>query len=512
MSRKPKPKNQLSAGQRAALYVEEQENRRRAMLGEENNSDGKESAEAVDVAMSPTQTTKPAAKKKVLPKPQHAVINVDFSIPAGNLRALSGMCNGPVSFDSDISSVFRDMRVPYVRYNNTDTAVSRYAFDISRIFPDKNADEGDPESYNFDVTDRYIMAAYNCGARVILRLGESDGQSGWALDDPQKWVSVCLHTVKHYNDYWKNGFAYGIKEFEIAPVGNFTGDHKDAAVFDLYGRAAKALKTLDESYLVGGMSFSSYSPSARELVKYCAANRLPLDFISFTSLTDTPEKVFSAVEKYTELLYNLGFSGTKIMLSEWNYIKKISEFADSSLYLENAGGAYSRECREIFEAQKGIVGAAFCSSLMLGLNQYPLVEYATYYDAQPAVSKFCGICDRYGNIEKPFYAFKAYSDIQKLGQGVLCHVEENPEMQKSGVYAAAAVSDKGGMVMISSFDGPQVVDLRLDMIPDNVYNAEIYMSDGVKNLEFCDSVALTGLKKRLLLSMSAYGFAIIKIF
>ena len=85
-------------------------------------------------------------------------------------------------------------------------------------------------------------------------------------------------------------------------------------------------------------------------------------------------------------------------------------------------------------------------------------------------------------------------------------------MQKSGVYAAASISSEGGMVMISSFDGTQMVDLRLDMIPDNVYNAEIYMSDGVKNLEFCDSIPLSGLKKRLLLSMSAYGFAIIKLF
>ncbi len=507
MSRKPKPKNQLSAGQRAALYAEEQENRRRAMSGEstpvENESRKADETEKAE--------TKPVVKK-ALPKPQHATINVDFSIPAGEIKLLGGMCNGPVSFDSDISSAFRDMRVPYVRYNNTDTAVSRYAFDVSRIFPDKNADENNPESYNFATTDKYIMAAAGCGAKIIYRLGESDGQTSWALQNPQKWVNVCLHIVKHYNDYWNGGFAYGITEFEIAPIGNFVSDKKDAEVFELYGNMAKALKLFDEEYRVGGMSFSSYSASAREFAKYCAANHLPLDFISFTSFTDTPEKVFADVEKYTALLYNLGFVNTKIMLSEWNYIKKISEFADSSLYLENVGGVYSKECREIFEAQKSIVGAAFCSSLLLGLNQYPQLEYATYFDAQPALSKYCGICDRYGNIEKPYYAFKAYSDIQKFGHSVLCHVEENPEMQKSGVYAVASVSDKGGMVMLSSFDGTQMVDLRLDMIPDNVYNAEIYMSDGVKNLEFCDSIALTGLKKRLLLSMSAYGFAVIKIF
>ena len=504
MSRKPKPKNQLSAGQRAALYAEEQENRRRAM-----------SQEQAQMPKDPAEDSEAVARqvaKKVLPKPQHAVINVDFSIPAGKIKTLSGMCNGPASFDSDISPLFKNMRVPYVRYNDTDTAVSRYAFDISRIFPDRNADENDPASYNFDATDKYIMAAYNCGARVIYRFGESDKGCGWATENPQKWVSVCLRVVKHYNDYWNRGFAYGIREFEICPCGNFADDKKDTAIFEVYGSLAKALKLFDEEYKVGGMSFSSYSPSAREFVRYCAANRLPLDFISFTCLTHTPENIFSAVEKYTELLVNLGFSDTKIMLSEWNYIKKLSDLTDSSLYIENIGGAYSKECREIFEAQRSVVGAAFCASTLLGLNRYPSLEYATYYDAQPAISKYCGICDRYGNIEKPYYAFSAYSELQAFGESVASHVVEAPDMQKSGVFAAASVSDKGGMVMISSFDGVQMVDLRLDMIPDNVYNAEIYMSDGVKDLEFCDSVPLSGLKKRLLLSMSAYGFAVIKIF
>ena len=506
MSRKPKPKNELSAGQRAALYAAEQENRRRTMSADVADEMSRE-----DAADNVDEPKKPVAKKEK-PKPQHAVINVDFSIPEGEIKPLCGMCNGPVSFGSDISSVFREMRVPYVRNNNTDTAVSRYAFDVSRIFPDKNADENNPESYCFDVTDRYITAVANCGARVIYRLGEIDGQTSWAKDDPQKWVSVCLHIVKHYNDYWCDGFAFGISEFEISPVGNFKFDKKDAEVFELYGSMAKALKLFDENYKVGGMSFSGYSASAREFIKYCAAKKFPLDFVSFTSFADMPESVFADVEKYTELLYNLGFANAKIMLSEWNYIKKISEFADSSLYIENVGGAYAKECREIFGSQSSIVGAAFCSSLLVGLNRYPSLEYAVYYDAQPALSKYCGICDRYGNAQKPYYAFKAYSDIQRFGRGVACRVEESPEMQKSGVYAIASASDEGCMIMISSFDGTQMVDLRLDMIPDNVYNAEIYMSDGVKDLEFCDSIALGGLKKRLLLSMSAYGFAVIKIF
>ena len=91
--------------------------------------------------------------------------------------------------------------------------------------------------------------------------------------------------------------------------------------------------------------------------------------------------------------------------------------------------------------------------------------------------------------------------------------EQYDGMLHTGIYACAALDDGGkGYVMLASFDGCGMVDLRLDMLPENAYTADIYLTDGVKNLELCDSVPLSGLKKRLLLNMSAYGVALIEIY
>lgn len=497
MPRKPKPKNQLSAGQRAALYLEQQEEKLRAM----NEGEDAEVEEA-----------KPQRKKKTpKPKPECAIVRVDMATYMPRAQKLHGMCNGPVSYDSNISGLFAGMKTPYVRNSNSDTAISKYAFDISRIFPDRNADDSDPQSYNFSLTDKYMIGIYNSGAECIYRFGDSDRDASWAFQDPEKWVRVCLRIIKHYNDYWANGFAYGIKVFEICPLGSFSSLDPKADMFALYERVARSIKLIDSEYLVGGMSFDGYCDRAREFLRFCAQKSLPLDFISITELGDSVEDVCEDVEKLTSIIMNLGLTDTYVMISEWNYVKTFEGKPSAQTVIKNESGEYSSECKALFDAQRSIEGAAFCSSLLVALSGMERVKYACYYDAQPAISKFCGIADRYGNPERPYYAFCAYSAIAKLERGVAAMSQQEPDMRHTGVWAMAGESDGKYTVMLSCFDGCQQIDLRLENIPDDVYSAEIYMSDGVKNMELCDTVALAGVKKRLLLSVSKYGYIQIKI-
>ena len=498
MPRKPKPKNQLSAGQRAALYLEEQEEKLRSM-----------SAAEPEVIEEP----KPKVRKKVeKPKPESAIVRVDMSALFDRNVTLHGMCNGPVSYDSNITGLFRQMKTPYVRNSNSDTVMSKYAFDISRIFPDKNADDSDPASYDFALTDKYVMGIYNSGARCIFRLGDSDRDSSFALSDPDKWVRVCQRVIKHYNDYWANGFAYGIKHFEICPMGDFSSLDPKADIFSLYEKTALAIKLIDSEYLVGGMSFDGYCDRAREFLRFCSVKNIPLDFVSVTAFCNDIEDFCDDMEKLTSVIMNQGLVNTYIMVSAWNYVKEPGDNISGKVVIKNESGEYSKQAKELFDAQKSIEGAAFCSSMLVALSSLDRVLYACYYDAQPAVSKFCGICDRFGNPEKPYYAFCAYSNLATSTKGVMCVSHQSPDMKHTGVWAIAGAGDDGYKVMISSFDGCPLVDLRLENIPDDVYNAEIYMSDGVKNMELCDTVALSGVKKRLLLSVSRYGYVQIKIY
>ena len=499
MPRKPKPKNELSAGQRAALYLEAQEEKLRSMNADENPE-----------ASAPAEA--PVKKKKVQkPKPECAVVRVDMSTTVPKSAKLHGICNGPISCGSNLSVLFRDMKIPYIRNTNSDGEFSRYAFDISRIFPDKYADESKPESYNFSLTDKYIMGVYNCGAECIYRFGDSDKGASWAMENPDKWVRVCLYIIKHYNDYWANGFCFGIKHFEICPMGNFSHLDSKSELFSLYEKAAKEIKLADESYLVGGMSFDGCFDKTREFLKFCSQRNVPIDFVSVTAFGDDVISVCETCEKLEATIVNLGLYNTYIMISEWNYIKA-PEKIPAKKVIQNEGGEYSKEMKALFDAQKNIEGAAFCSALTVALSGIERVKYACYYDAQPMISPFCGIADRYGNPEKPYYAFCAYSSVAGMDEGVLAISQQSADMSHSGVWVNAGKSGERYKVLISSFDGAPFVDLRLENIPDGVYCADIYMSDGVKNMERCDSVALSGIKKRLLLSTSKFGYVCVEIY
>jgi hypothetical protein len=148
---------------------------------------------------------------------------------------------------------------------------------------------------------------------------------------------------------------------------------------------------------------------------------------------------------------------------------------------------------------------------MISLGEVREVSRACYFDAQPYISAWCAISDRYGNPEKPFYAFKAYGEVFGADREVYCLSEQADGFSHSGIYSLAAASEGTLYVLISSFDGCGIVDLRLDSIPENVYSADIYMLDGVKDMSLADSVPISGAKKRLLLNISKYGAALIKL-
>lgn len=509
MSRKPKPKNELSAGQRAALYLEEQRNRMKDNdMAEPDISarDVKEKEDKHDVHKTAKE------RQSSLPRPKEAVVRVDLEPDAPPPKRLGGMCNGPVSCDANISELFCSMHVPYVRNSGWDTKYTKHAFLVSCIFPNENADDADPSNYDFSLTDQYMMSIYNCSAECIYSFSDSDADSSFCFNDPDKWVRVCLYIIRHYNNYWANGYAFGIKHFELVPPSCSCERYGKGEVHKLYEKLARAIKLAGESYMIGGMSFESYCTDGRDLLKLCASKRIPLDFISMTYFGDSVTELYEACEKYEAMILNLGLSDTYIMLSAWNYMKNVSDTCTPRTIAENADGRHSIEAKKLFLAQADIEGASFCASALLSLDSARRVRWAFYYDAQPSVSKYCGLCDRYGNPEKPYYAFCTYSEIASMPYGVMCLSEQYPRMRHTGIWARGGKNEKGeAVIMISSFDGAGSVDVRLENIPDGVYSADIYMSDGVKNATLCDSVALAGSKKRLLFNLSAYGYLVIKI-
>ena len=515
MPRKPKPKNTLSAGERAALYEAEMAEKRAKMstTGAENGS------EATDMPPKASQPKETEEKPKIaLPKPQHATVKVDFSINIGKIKPMHAMCNGPVSYGADLSSLFREIGVPYVRFDGTDTAISSFAIDVSRIFKDMHADPRDSANYDFSYTDKYIAAAHNAGSRVIFRLGESidrmhSGKQITIPEDIDLFVDICANIVRHYNNNWADGYAYGIEYFEIWSIGDGQYSKECDRAFELYRRTASAIKLIDDNFKVGGMCFSRADQKLREFIRYCKKTRAPLDFLTFSSFDSDPATAAEGIKEIVPLMHNLGFSGTEIIMGAWSYIDKEALGSLSLDRVISSGEQKYSEARcRIFEEQRSVKGASYALAFMMSLSKIREVGMACHYDAQPYLSAWCSISDRFGNPEKPFYAFKAYGDVYRARDEVWSESEQTEGYAHTGVYVMAAMGNGACYVLISSFDGCGVVDLRLDEIPENVYTADVYMLDGVKNMTLADSIPISGAKKRLLLDISKYGAALVRLY
>ena len=506
MPRKPKAKNTLSAGERAALYEAEQAEKREKRAVPTESSAKAEAERKVK-----------AEKVKIeLPKPQYATVRVDMSMPTDAVKPMHGMCNGPISYGADISSLFREIGVPFVRFDGTDTPISGYAVDISRIFRNPNADPRDLTNYDFTYTDRYIAAAHNAGAKVIFRLGESLDRWGIGKkvaypEDLDVFVEVCANIVRHYNDYLADGYAYGIEYFEIWSA-NERAENLERD-FEIYRRISSALKLLDSGIKVGGMCFDVRSGELREFLKFCRRTRSPLDFITVSSFDSAPGALADGVRELIPSLYNLGFGDTEIIVGAWSYIDRE---ATDKLPLDKLLSSGEEKCAEarkkLFDSQRSVKGAAYALAFMIAASRVKEIKMACFYDAQPNLSPWCAISDRYGNREKTFHAFRAYGELYRAGREIYTISDEAEGFAHSGIYAMSAIGEGAYYVLISSFDGCGIVDIRLDFIPSDIYTADIYMLDGVKDMTLADSIPITGDKKRLILNISKYGAAMIRLY
>ena len=524
MPRVPKARDGLSAGERVRLYEQaEAEKRKRlsnidattvdsVLISETDvSSEDSAAAERADEQISVVKA------KKTLPKPQSATVKVDLSVEVGDIGAMHGFCNGPVSYGVDIAPLFKEIGVPFVRFDCTDGANSAYAVDISRIFKDLSADPNDPKSYDFTVTDKYVTAAYNSGAKVIFRLGESRDKLSLSKkivipENIDLWINICANVIRHYNDYFANGYAFGIDRFEIWSHDYGLSSTDCTQEFEFYRRVASTVKMLDTDLKVGGMQFRGFDASAKEFVRYCKKNRAPLDFITLSLWRSDPKELSFEVNEAVTYARNQGFASTEIIVGEWGYVDpdviKNGNFHDVlSSDLEND------KKRAIFEAQMSIKGASFAATSMLELNSTGQASLACFCDAQPMISPFTAICDRFGKPQKPFYAFKAYGELYRAGVATLCEVESADGYAHSGIYAGAAKAKNGECyIMIASHSGCGTIDLRVDGISDTLYTADMYMLDGVKDLTMGSSVPLSGSKKRMILNLCEYGAVLIKLY
>ena len=396
-------------------------------------------------------------------------VQTDFSSIIGKIKPMHSVNNGPASIrGSGNDRYFTDAAIPFARNHDANFAPSYgapHTVDIIAIFPDFDADENDPASYDFHLTDEYNARIRKTGTKVFYRLGnkiehESKRYGALPPKDPHKWARICEHIIRHINEGWADGTHCGIEYWEIWNEPDLhpqCWDGPNEAFFELFEIAARHLKACFPHLKIGGPAVTSVG-SRGFLIPFFAYltrdrdNPVPLDFFSFHRYTKDPDNMAAQAVEARRLLDEYGYTETETILNEWNYVKNWQP-AEDMLYS--------------YRVIPSLKGSAFVAASMLACQHAPL-DHLMYYDARINTG-WNGLFDYLSQTPlKPYWALWNFSRLYLLKNEVSAVSDDN------AVKTAAAISDDGkeAAILVSyykdhpSMDGTlceeETVNLRLD--------------------------------------------------
>ncbi|MBQ9089347.1 MAG: hypothetical protein IJY46_11285 [Lentisphaeria bacterium] len=400
-----------------------------------------------------------------------ANISIDFSNITGRIKPMNAVNNGPVKSRSDQSRgnfcEYSMLNIPYARIHDANLCYSYggpHCADIHAIFPDFNADENDPASYDFHLTDEYLSNMRAAGTQVYYRLGASIEHWSKKYDilpppDFAKWARICEHVIMHYNEGWANGFNWNIEYWEIwnepdldpddSPNKRCWGGTK-AQFFELYSVTATYLKSRFPAIKVGGPAIAGKVAWGTEFIEYMAKNSIPLDFFSWHRYTVNVKQITDLCDLWRKTLDDNGFTRTESILNEWNYVRN-----------------WNTEWLYSIEKMTGMKGAAFAAAVMCACQNAPL-DLLMYYDARVNSAMNCLFSTVTLKRLKGFYGYYAFARLAELGSqtAVSCDDED--------IYTLAARDAAGNW-------GLMVVYYTDD---DNAFSKEISITTGVAGGKF----------------------------
>ena len=430
-------------------------------------------------------------------------IHVDFQQQTGRIKPMHSVNNGPIvarahcfsNFDAYAAAGFPMARTHDSSF--TPAYGGSHTVDILAVFPDFEADENDPASYDFDLTDEYMEHILSAGTKVFYRLGnhiehESKRYGSLPPKDYAKWARICEHIIRHMNEGWANGHHYGIEYWEIWNEPDVNPQCWDGTVGEfcqLYDTAARHLKKCFPDLKIGGPAISSVNSGwlLEELFRYITRNPdnpAPMDFFSFHHYGCEADDFARDAAAARALTNRYGYKNAELILNEWNYVSSWS--LDELLYS--------------YYTIIGLKGSAYVAASVLTAQRSPL-DHFMYYDASDSV-KWNGLFDSY--TQKPlksYYAMKAFGVLYDLGTEVLS------ESDTHGIYAAAAKSedDREAAILLSyykdhpSIDGfgtdSETVSLTLDwegFASDQGVDVEYCVLDAARNMDILSKETFFG--------------------
>ncbi|MBE6553134.1 MAG: hypothetical protein E7666_02210 [Ruminococcaceae bacterium] len=410
-------------------------------------------------------------------------IQVDFDKIVGRIKPMHAVGQPPFTggfnkLDFSPVQVLRDAHIPYSRLHDVGGPFggNRYV-DIPNIFRDFDADEKDPESYDFAFTDELIKGLMEYGVEPYFRLGVTiENQSHikayriYPPKDYAKWARICEHIVRHYNEGWANGFHFGIKYWEIwnepenrdDPNLNQMWRGTAEQFYELYDVASKHLKAcFGDKIKVGGYAACGFYGIFANPEKY-----------GLSVERREGERYTSSKEEY-RVNFFLGFikyikeHGSPIDFFSWHtyggvdIVPTEADFVDRVL-TENGYGHIETHLNEwnLSHNRKLNIGTSYASANVMAMMlamQHKKTDMLMYYDARYiSLSAYGGFFDV--NTYQPsnvYYAFRAFGELYALENEVACICDGD------GVYALAAKNGDACAILLSNIQEDTTVKLDL---------------------------------------------------
>lgn len=405
------------------------------------------------------------------------VIKFDLNKACGHFKVLNATNGGPLykrhakdQYRSNFTE-YKAARIPYSRNHDSNANGpygGPYAHDVSAIFPNFDADENDPKSYDFACTDESILCTLEAGTKTFFRLGQTiehqiKKHKTLPPKDFSKWARICEHIIRHYTEGWADGFTHDMPYWEIWNEPDLDPDDSNnkrtwggvkTEFFDFYEIAAKHLKDCFPHLKIGGPALAYREDWADEFLCEMQKRNVPIDFFSWHIYAATPEAVLKKAKDIRAIMDRNGYTQAESILNEWNYLRG---WTDEYVYT--------------LEMIHGIKGAAYVMSV-LSEAQKSSIDMLMYYDTRPSV--FNGAFDFYTlRPLKGYYPLKWYGEFYALEHEIReeNHVEE--------VYTICGVDKDGKLTAIvthySENDWKENVQVKVDFGKKAEY--DIYLLD-----------------------------------
>jgi len=383
----------------------------------------------------------------------------------GEVKAMNGTTGGPDGIVTP--ELYKGANLPYARLHDVSASHGGPVkiVEVMHIFPDFDADENDPASYRFALTDQYLEDLVATGTKVIYRLNNNHHEpynikkyGPWPPKSYEKWARICSHIIAHYNDGWADGYHMGIEYWEILnepdldqrllPASeNILEKDRDkvgkvmryecyphawgGTMEEYYNFMAVVISTLQKDHpdcKIGGPSGAQFIYDEPFIVELKKRGVKP-DFFSWHRYSSDPRRLACEGVLVKSLLNGHGWGDIPVFLAEWNYSSKAGD-------------------------RKTIRGAAFVAAAMCEMQEHGCTDVMNYYDMRPHSSYNGAFNKMTGHELAPYYILRNWGKLLEYGT----QIRTITNSISSDVFASAAKDADGHVrLMIVRFNNDRNV-------------------------------------------------------